>query len=54
MYTFDGGCVTYQFSFVPGAAPLLAIPVAFEPRADLVRHVRRTVGVALCGREAPC
>ena len=36
MYTFAGGCVTYQFSFVPGAT-LLAIPVdtavAFEPRA---------------------
>jgi hypothetical protein len=58
MYTFDGGCVTYQFSFVPGAAPLLAIPVdtavAFEPRADLVRHVRRTEGLALCGRGAAC
>jgi membrane-associated phospholipid phosphatase len=58
MYTFDGGCVTYQFSFVSGAAPLLAIPVdtavAFEPRADLVRHVRRTEGLALCGRGAPC
>jgi membrane-associated phospholipid phosphatase/tRNA A-37 threonylcarbamoyl transferase component Bud32 len=58
MYTLDGGCVTYQFSFVPGAAPLLAIPVdtavAFEPRADLVRHVRRTEGLALCGRGAAC
>jgi serine/threonine protein kinase len=58
MYAFDGGCVTYQFSFVPGAAPLLAIPVdtavAFEPRADLVRHVRRTEGLALCGRGAAC
>jgi tRNA A-37 threonylcarbamoyl transferase component Bud32 len=58
MYTFDGGCVTYQFSFVPGAAPLLAIPVdtavAFEPRADLVRRVRRTEGLALCGRGATC
>jgi membrane-associated phospholipid phosphatase len=58
MYTFDGGCVTYQFSFVPGAAPLLAIPVdtavAFEPRADLVRHVRRTEGLALCGLGAAC
>jgi membrane-associated phospholipid phosphatase/tRNA A-37 threonylcarbamoyl transferase component Bud32 len=58
MYTFDGGCVTYQFSFVPGAAPLLAIPVdtavAFEPRTDLVRHVRRTEGLALCGRGATC
>ena len=58
MYTFAGGCVTYQFSFIPGAAPLLAIPVdtavAFEPRADLVRRVRQTEGLALCGRGAPC
>ena len=58
MYTFDGGCVTYRFSFVPGAAPLLALPVdtavAFEPRAGLVRHVRRAEGLALCGRGAAC
>jgi membrane-associated phospholipid phosphatase/tRNA A-37 threonylcarbamoyl transferase component Bud32 len=58
MYTFAGGCVTYQFSFVPGAAPLLAIPVdtavAFEPRSALVEHVRRTEGLALCGRGAAC
>jgi hypothetical protein len=58
MYTFAGGCVTYQFSFVPGAAPLLAIPldtaVAFEPRSDLVGYVRRTEGLALCGRDAAC
>ena len=58
MYTFAGGCVTYQFSFIPGAAPLLAIPVdtavAFEPRADLVRHLRQTEGLALCGRGAAC
>jgi hypothetical protein len=58
MYTFGGGCVTYQFSFVPGAASPLAIPVdtavAFEPRADLVRHIRRTEGLALCGRGAAC
>ena len=58
MYTFAGGCVTYQFSFVPGAAPLLAIPldtaVAFEPRAVSVDHVRRTEDLALCGRGAAC
>ena len=58
MYTFAGGCVTYQFSFVPGAAPLLAIPVdtaiGFEPRTVLVRHIRRTEGLALCGRGAVC
>jgi membrane-associated phospholipid phosphatase/tRNA A-37 threonylcarbamoyl transferase component Bud32 len=58
MYIFAGGCVTYQFSFVPGAAPLLAIPVdtaiAFEPRSALVGQVRRTEGLALCGRGAAC
>jgi len=58
MYTFAGGCVTYQFSFVPGAAPLLAIPldtaIAFEPRSVLVGHVRQTEGLALCGRGAAC
>jgi tRNA A-37 threonylcarbamoyl transferase component Bud32 len=58
MYIFAGGCVTYQFSFVPGAAPLLAIPldtaVAFEPRSVLVGHVRQTEGLALCGRGAAC
>jgi hypothetical protein len=58
MYTFAGACVTYQFSFVAGAAPLLAIPldtaVAFEPRSDLTGYVRRTEGLALCGRGAAC
>jgi hypothetical protein len=42
MYTFAGGCVTYQFSFIAGAAPSLAIPldtaIAFEPRSVLVEH----------------
>jgi membrane-associated phospholipid phosphatase len=58
MYTFAGGCVTYQFSFVPGAAPSLGIPidtaVTFEPRSVLVEYVQRTEGLALCGRGAPC
>jgi len=58
LYTFPGGCVTYRFSFVPGAAPLLTIPVdsaiAFEPRSTLVSHVRQTEGLALCGRGAAC
>ena len=57
-YVFPGGCVTYQFSFVPGAPPLLAIPVngavGFLPRARLVDHIRNTEGLALCGRGAPC
>ena len=58
IYTFPGGCVTYQFSFVHGAAPTLAIPVdsaiAFQPRSDLTSYVRRTANLALCGRGAPC
>jgi hypothetical protein len=58
MYTFPGGCITYQFSFVTGAAPSLAIPIdtaiAFEPRSVLVEHVQRTEDLALCGRGAVC
>jgi membrane-associated phospholipid phosphatase len=58
MYTFAGGCVTYQFNFVAGAAPSLGIPidtaVTFEPRSVLVGYVQRTEDLALCGRGAPC
>jgi membrane-associated phospholipid phosphatase/tRNA A-37 threonylcarbamoyl transferase component Bud32 len=58
MYTFPGGCITYQFGFIEGAAPLLAIPldiaIAFEPRSDLISYVRMTEGLALCGRGAAC
>jgi membrane-associated phospholipid phosphatase len=58
MYTFAGGCVTYQFSFAPGAAPSLGIPidtaVTFEPRSTVVEYVQRTEDLALCGRGAPC
>ena len=58
MYTFPGGCITYQFSFVTGAAPSLAIPIdtaiTFEPRSVLVEHVQRTEDLALCGRGAVC
>jgi hypothetical protein len=57
-YIFPGGCATYQFVLVPGASPVLAIAVdsavAFMPRSVLVGHVRRTEGLALCGRGAAC
>jgi membrane-associated phospholipid phosphatase len=57
-YTVPGGCITYQFSFIAGAAPSLAIPIdtaiAFEPRSVLVGYVQRTEDLALCGRGAPC
>jgi tRNA A-37 threonylcarbamoyl transferase component Bud32 len=57
-YTFPGGCVTYRFSFAPGASPVLAgaadSALSFEPRSALVEFVRRTEGLALCGRGAGC
>ena len=57
-YTFPGGCATYRFVFAPGASPVLATTidttVAFMPRSALVSYVRRTEGLALCGRGAPC
>ena len=57
-YTFPGGCATYQFVFAPGASPALAAAVdsavAFMPRSALVGYVRRTEGLALCGRGAAC
>ena len=58
LYLFRGGCVTYRFTFTPGASPLLAIPagsaVAFMPRATLVDYINNTEDLALCGRGAPC
>jgi hypothetical protein len=57
-YTFPGGCVTYRFSFSPGASSLLAIPVgsavALTPRAALVQYIKTTENLTLCGRDAPC
>ena len=57
-YTFPGGCATYQFRFQRGASPVLAAGIgsalAFVPRSDLVGYVRRTAGLALCGRGAAC
>jgi membrane-associated phospholipid phosphatase len=57
-YTFPGGCVTYWFSFTPGASPVLGdaagSALSFQPRAALVDLVQRTEGLALCGRGAAC
>ena len=57
-YTFPGGCATYQFVLAPGASPAAtttaASAVAFMPRSALVGYVRRTEGLALCGRGATC
>ncbi len=57
-YTSPGGCVTYRFAFAPGASPVLAgaadSALSFQPRSALVDFVRRTEGLALCGRGAAC
>jgi hypothetical protein len=57
-YTFPGGCATYQFAFAPDASPALAAAagraLAFVPRSVLAGYVRRTEGLALCGRGAAC
>jgi hypothetical protein len=57
-YAFPGGCITYEFRFVKGASPVLALAVDsavdFQSRSSLVRHVRQTEDLALCGRGAPC
>jgi tRNA A-37 threonylcarbamoyl transferase component Bud32/membrane-associated phospholipid phosphatase len=57
-YTFPGGCVTYRFSFAPGASPILAgaadSALSFQPRSALVHFIRSTEGLALCGRGAAC
>ena len=58
-YTFPGGCITYQIIFIaPGVSRALASAAAsalsFQPRSTLVNYVRRTEGLALCGRGAAC
>ena len=58
-YTFPGGCITYQIIFIaPGVSRALASAAAsalsFQPRSALVDYVRRTEGLALCGRGAAC
>ncbi|MGO9293623.1 MAG: hypothetical protein ACLP52_07045 [Streptosporangiaceae bacterium] len=57
-YAFPVGCVTCRFAFAPGASPVLAsaadTTLSFQPRSTLVDFVRRTEGLALCGRGAAC
>ena len=57
-YTFEGGCVTYEFSFGGDASTVLLFEadtaLSFESRAVLVEDVdRRTGGLSLCGALAP-
>jgi hypothetical protein len=57
-HVFPGGCTTYRFAFLTGASPAMVFDgdeaVSFVHRSDLVAHLRKTEGLALCGRGAPC
>jgi hypothetical protein len=58
LYTFPGGCATYQFRFAAGTPPVQAVvagsALTFLPRSVLVDYVRHTEGLTLCGRRARC
>jgi hypothetical protein len=58
-YEFPGGCVTYRFTFAPGADISLLreaeAALTFQPRVTLVTEVwERSGGLSLCGAMAPC
>jgi hypothetical protein len=56
-YVFPGGCITYRFSFGPGATFAQAVEAAealtFVARAYGV-SVFAKEGLILCGRGVPC
>ena len=59
MYVADGQCVTYRFQFHgdtnASAIVVLDAGLGFQPRADLVREVKRRSDLSLCGADAdPC
>jgi tRNA A-37 threonylcarbamoyl transferase component Bud32/membrane-associated phospholipid phosphatase len=57
-YLFPGGCVIYEFSFDGEASPALMFSaeqaLGFQPRSELVEHVRATTGLDLCGAGTEC
>jgi hypothetical protein len=56
-YVFPGGCVTYRFTFAPGATFTQAVEateaLTFVSRAWGVRRLRKD-GIVLCGRGVSC
>lgn len=56
-YVFPGGCVTYRFSFLPGATYAQAVEateaLSFTSRADGVVALAED-GLILCGRGVDC
>jgi hypothetical protein len=58
LYRFAGGCVTHRFSFPVGQGRALLSgadeALDLQARSELVAHVDRTEGLALCGAGRPC
>jgi hypothetical protein len=56
-FVFEGGCVTYRFSFTREAQPAIYDEadrtLGFTPRSVYVNGVRKDAGLTLCGAEAP-
>jgi tRNA A-37 threonylcarbamoyl transferase component Bud32 len=55
-YLFEGGCVTYRYTFQGADASLMFdadSALGFEPRAALVAEVHRRSGLRLCGAGVP-
>ena len=54
---FPGGCVTERFRFQGGAPATLALEVeqalSFVDRREIVDRVRSSLGLTLCGADAP-
>ncbi len=54
---FDGGCVSYQYTFGSGADPSLTLEaqaaLSFVARRPVVDAVQEKYGLTLCGAEAP-
>jgi membrane-associated phospholipid phosphatase len=57
-YLFDGGCVTYRFSFSGPATATLTVEVdealSFLPRSELAAEVWARNGLRLCGAGISC
>ena len=54
---FDGGCITHEYTFAQGTEPTLMIEadlaVSTVARRDIVTQVQDSLGLTLCGAEAP-
>jgi hypothetical protein len=54
---FEGGCITHDYTFADGSDPTLVIEadlaISTVPRRDVVAQVQDSLGLTLCGAEAP-